>query len=284
MRRYAALVTVLLLVVAGAVPAMANTTGMLVITTDTTLTEDHDGPVSIVADGVTLDCDTRTVFGTDSEEGFGILLRGVTGVTVKNCTVFGYEVGILIEDSHNNTIKNNVATGVGDSAYRIDGGTGNTLMDNLAQNSGSHGFELAYSGYNTLLGNTSVNNDDVSPNGAGYAINDYSHSNVLRGNQATENDSGLLLTTYVSDNDVIGNVFSGNVHGVVINSFSTDNTLINNQVTNNTWLGLHAYFFAPDNLLVRNTICDNGESADFNLYYDEDSEPIVKMSNEICDI
>ena len=284
MRRYTAGITVLLLAVAGAIPAMADAKGTLVITSDTTLTEDHDGDVVVDADGVTLDCGGHAISGYDSDEGFGVLLRDVTAVTVKNCNVFGDVVGILIEDSHDNTIKNNVAIGGDDSAYRIDSGTGNTLMGNLARDSGSHGFELAYSSHNTLLGNTSVNNDDKSPNGAGFAINDFSHSNVLRSNQATENDSGLLLTTYVSDNDVIGNAFSGNVTGVVINSFSTGNTLIKNQVTSNTWLGLHAYFFAPDNLLVGNTICDNGEPGDINLYYGQDSQPIIKNNTEICGI
>jgi parallel beta-helix repeat protein len=284
MRRYAALVTVLLFVVAGAVPAIADTTGTLVITTDTTLTEDHDGPISIVADGVTLDCDGHAVSGYDSEEGVGILLRGVSGATVKNCTVFGDVVGILIDDSHNNTVKNNVATGGLDSAFRIDGGTGNTLKGNHAEFSGSHGFELAFASHNTLLRNTSENNHFVSPNGAGFAINDYSHSNVLRDNEATSNFSGLLLSTYVIENDVIGNDFSDNVAGVLINEFATDNTLINNQMTNNTWIGLVAFNSSSGNLLVGNTLCDNGESADFNLHYDEDSEPIVKKNNEICDI
>lgn len=39
-----------------AVPVAANTSGTMYISADTTLTEDHDGRIEIVADNVTLDC------------------------------------------------------------------------------------------------------------------------------------------------------------------------------------------------------------------------------------
>ena len=53
----------------------------LIVTADTTLTEDHDGNVVLDADGVTLDCNGRTVTGADA--GIGILLVERNGVTVQ---------------------------------------------------------------------------------------------------------------------------------------------------------------------------------------------------------
>ena len=256
------------------------TDGLWEVSTDTTLTEDHDGAIHIVADGVTLDCDGYTVSDIVVEESIaGIVLRDVTGVTVKSCIVFGPDFGILIENSHNNTIKNNVATGGTDSAFRIDGGTGNTLKNNHAEFSGSHGFEFAFASHNTLLRNTSENNHlSFSENGAGFALNDFSHSNVLKGNEASSNFSGLLISTYSTDNKVIKNDFSGNVIGVLVGEFSTANKLLKNQMTDNDEIGFAALGNSPDNVLIRNKLCRNGEA---NLLYDDDSEPILKK-NKIC--
>jgi hypothetical protein len=41
--------------------AEGNTSSLLVITADTMLTEDHDGPIEIAADNVTLHCGRHTV-------------------------------------------------------------------------------------------------------------------------------------------------------------------------------------------------------------------------------
>jgi hypothetical protein len=49
-----ALSTVIL--VLGLMPTVSATSGTLVITSNTTLTEDHAGEIVIAADGVTLDC------------------------------------------------------------------------------------------------------------------------------------------------------------------------------------------------------------------------------------
>ena len=57
--------------------ASAGTLSLLV---DTTLTEDHDGDIIIAADGITVDCDDRSV--TESGSGIGIFLGNQTGVTI----------------------------------------------------------------------------------------------------------------------------------------------------------------------------------------------------------
>ena len=72
------------------------TTGPLVITSDTTLTEDHDGNIVIAANDVTLDCAGHTVTGPGSGSPFvGILLDGTSGVSVKDCQVTAFENGII---------------------------------------------------------------------------------------------------------------------------------------------------------------------------------------------
>jgi hypothetical protein len=101
MRRTVLFLAVIALVIAVDPPAPA-TTGTMVITTDTTLTEDHDaGSVDVgiefAADDVTLDCAGYTVSGGGI--GSGILIEGHTGVTVKNCLVTAFSSGIVIGGS-----------------------------------------------------------------------------------------------------------------------------------------------------------------------------------------
>ena len=68
-------------------PVHANTSGTLVIASNTTLTEDHDGNIVIEADNVTLDCVGHTITGPGDN---GIFFQFRTGVTVKNCRVTGF--------------------------------------------------------------------------------------------------------------------------------------------------------------------------------------------------
>ena len=67
-----------------------GTTGTLMITTDTTLTEDHTGDIYVRADNVTLNCDNHTVTGRVLIGLFPGVLESRSGVTVKNCQALGF--------------------------------------------------------------------------------------------------------------------------------------------------------------------------------------------------
>jgi len=83
--------------------ASGATSGTLVVKENMKLKADHQRSISIEADNVTLDCAGHTVTGSGS--GFGILLESQSGVTVNNCDVSGFEHGVALFDSSNNTIK-----------------------------------------------------------------------------------------------------------------------------------------------------------------------------------
>jgi hypothetical protein len=81
----------------------------LIVTEDTTLTEDHFGEVYIEADGVTLDGNGHTITGPGVwmwnstqrmwDVSWGIKIKGRTGVTVKNCHVTNFAYGTFGEAS-----------------------------------------------------------------------------------------------------------------------------------------------------------------------------------------
>ena len=156
---------------AGAVNTFVDNTGFgleptLVITEDTTLESDYAGSIVIAADGVTLDCAGFEIFGRDQEPrtqptvvGVGIELRQRRNVTIENCAVKGFEVGIGLWLSHENTIRNN------------------TVKDSLT------GIWMARSHDNTVTGNTIPFLDVASEISGGSVAINRSRGNTVEGNQ-----------------------------------------------------------------------------------------------------
>ncbi|HSD33405.1 MAG TPA: right-handed parallel beta-helix repeat-containing protein [Gemmatimonadales bacterium] len=91
-----------------AINAVADTSGTLTITSNTTLTENHNGSIWIEADNVTLDCAGHTITGPgESPYNSGVLVLSYSGVTVKNCLVTSFDQGIQVADSVGVTAANN---------------------------------------------------------------------------------------------------------------------------------------------------------------------------------
>ena len=89
-------------------PAALGTTGTMVVTTDTTLAEDHQGQIVVRSSGVTLDCGGHRITGPGT---VGIEVLG-TGATVQSCEVGGFGLGILVR-SDGNVIRDNRLTANG---------------------------------------------------------------------------------------------------------------------------------------------------------------------------
>ena len=74
-------------------PAASASSGTLVITSNTTLTEDHYGSIVIAADNVTLDGAGRPVSTDPAFSLHGVLVSGHSGVTIKNVRASGFNQG-----------------------------------------------------------------------------------------------------------------------------------------------------------------------------------------------
>jgi hypothetical protein len=166
------------------------TTGPLTITTNTTLSEDHEGNIVIAADWITLNCNGHAIKALlDGTVAHGIELRGRTGVTVENwhiratyrerwevasekakkiyeeiygifilraqsitinnCIIEGWGVGIKLgvpevgqDEGGNhriwhNELRSNIADGLD-----CDGSDANDYWDNESHDNGQNGFEF----------------------------------------------------------------------------------------------------------------------------------------------
>ncbi len=231
------LVLSILLVIAVLPFPVWGTTGTLVITMNTTLSEDHFGNIIIDADNITLDCAGHAVTGSGS--GTGILIQSKTGVTVKNCNVSNFRDGIVLRFGSGNTLQDNTASGNDVSGFIISNTSDNTLTGNTARDNGSIGFNLGSASDNAFTENTARNN---GVNGflifwAGPPALPTSGNTFTR-NIAIENGFAGFAIGSARDNTLMENTASSNAIGFNLFTFSvtavSGNTIFHNNIIDNT--------------------------------------------------
>lgn len=156
----------------------------------------------------------------------------MSGVTVKNCQVRNFGIGIFLQSSSGNTLIKNRAThntSSGSGGFRLSFSDGNILEDNFAYRNSGRGFVLDTSSGNTLMRNAAIQND-------------------FRGFDLTLSSNGNSLTE-----NTAGRNFSA---GFVISDQSTGNTLTENESIRSSSEGFA--IFSAGNTLTENIANDNG--------------------------
>ena len=157
------------------------TSGALDIASDTKLHEDHVGPITFVADSVTLNCNGHQVSAPGEFQ--TILIQERTRITVKNCKITGAVYGIYVVRSTDIVIKDNIAFGNEGTGMFFTGSQSLTIKNNVATNNGVAGMDVQFVTNSTVQHNTASNNGFF-----GFLIlvadgNTFSH-NVASGNTA----------------------------------------------------------------------------------------------------
>lgn len=240
-------------------PTTSATSGTLVITADTVLSEDHVGHIVIAADNVTLNCAGYTVAAPDLP-GFAGAINvdpGRTGVTIKRCKVVGSSVnGIYAPDVSNSRYENNVLLGNANHGMHIDGGTGNVVVGNTSRNNGALG--IVFTG--VVDSEIRANLLEHNVNWAGVALFDGSQRINVIGNTSRANAFGFLIESGSTGNTLAANTAERNqLQGIALTG-SNSNVLANNTSVANGWDG----FFlndSDDNVLTGNTANQNGDHA-----------------------
>jgi parallel beta-helix repeat protein len=104
------LVIALLALAPGVIAECEAAFDLMQITKDTTLcNKAYDVPsgITIRTDNVVLDCNGAIIRGTAVQDGQGIIIDNADSVTVKNCNILNYDVGIYVKDANRNTIIQN---------------------------------------------------------------------------------------------------------------------------------------------------------------------------------
>lgn len=118
-----------------------------------TLTQDLNGTIGIVADGVTLDGDSHTLTGPRLNGG---LIFNASYVTVKNLTIRGFWNGILISGGSHNTLSHNTLQENEYGIY-VDASDANIVRNNnISYN--TFGIYVEFSDNNTVYNNCFILN------------------------------------------------------------------------------------------------------------------------------
>lgn len=260
-------------------PWAAASSGTMVITTDTTLTEDHQGNILVNASKVTLDCAGHTVSGP-GVEGFngGIeVAGGLSGVTVRRCNVTAFEVNGIFGGGTDIRIEANVAYNNANHGIHLAGGTGFVALSNTCRANGGIGIVFTEASNGWIIQNTVEDNH----NWAGIMLMDESHDNFVLGNTSLRNSIGIVLDgatknqirfNNASSNDTQGivllrsanrnlvefNTANQNSSGIDLDDGSTSNDVRNNQANHNSAEGFRVYQ-SNQNLLRANVADKNGK-------------------------
>lgn len=195
------------------------------ITTDTRLSADV-GPcpgvgLVVAADGITLDLGGHEVLGDTEARSTGaigpfgrdqpgILLRRVSGVTVTNGTVTGFDAGVAVMGGGGNTVRR--ITAAGNVNYRMVTGRDARLED-IDPVTGpfcwfGDGISVFNSNDNVLSENVTRGNGPFS----GIALVGFSDHNVVRNNRTVGNNVvNKVPGTDPDPVDVVGNSICGGI-------------------------------------------------------------------------
>ncbi|HEU5257967.1 MAG TPA: right-handed parallel beta-helix repeat-containing protein [Vicinamibacterales bacterium] len=249
-------------------PSKANTFGTLYISTNTTLTDNHEGDVVITTDNITLDCGGHVI---SADLPVGILVQDRSNVTIRNCEVSGFTRGVLVLNSIGNTLLANTANH-NDYGFALAFASGNQLIGNTANNNSFAGFGPGRSVGNTFSANT------ANLNGTnGFEIHLYSDRNVFSENTANNNGAAGFGLGSSSNNHLAGDIANGNNGSGFGLSQSNSNILEDNTAIRNAFAGF-ALGESSSNTLLSNRAKNNLAgfyltSSSFNTLESNDGTP-----------
>ena len=278
------------------IKADGSVEGTTDITTDDNVTYSFTANISdsivVEKDNIVIDGAGYTVEG--SRTGLGIYLFHRSNVTVKNAKVMKFRLGILLDDSRNNTLIGNSITNNGYYGVLLYRSSNNTLRSNNmtdnGYNFGVDGRELPHflhdidasnlvdgkpvyyllnqhnliinsstfpdSGYLALINSTkiTVENLTLTNNWQGLLLANITNSSII-GNNVTNNYYGIWLSDS-SNNTIVENTVTKNCEGIWLYG-SSNNAIVENTVTKNYWEAGIRLLKSSNNTLSGNTMTDN---------------------------
>lgn len=177
--------------------------------------------LNIVSDGVVLDCAGHSITGSASAF-TGVYLDGRTGVTIRNCSLSGFSVGVYASSSSSTTLAGNTLSGNRSTGVTLSAGSSNMLSANTITGNGGSGVNLFSSSSNALTGNT------ISANQGSGVLLLSSSANTLADNTVGSNLGGGIAFSGGGDNVVNRNRFLANQSYELSNDVSIDNDYTQN--------------------------------------------------------
>jgi parallel beta-helix repeat protein len=177
----------------------------------------------------------------------GIILENVRNGAIENVISQWNSGSILLEDSQNNRLENNVCTNDGDESIHLQNSQNNTILNNTVKNTYGYGILLENSDNNTISNNT------VRESWAGVRLSMGSDNNTISGNTLENNDWGIYLRES-SNNIISNNMVRNNFDGIHLTENSDNNTIDNNTVETPWGDGINIQQGSDNNTITNNTV------------------------------
>ncbi len=253
---------------------------------------------TVNASDVTIDCNGYSIFynANGSNNAFGVVARGLSNITVKNCLIqdtnysgtYGYGINFTAVNSsfilNNSIYTNGTASSYG--IYLFKNSYENTITNNTISTFGnvsglSYGI---YLGSNSSKNNITLNNITTNGTTANYGIylDTDEYNNTLRGNTiqargSTNLNHGIYLKTRASWNRVTSNnvTTQGTTtnYGIVLETAAANNTLDLNTISTQGGTGGSNYGIyitaagSENNTISYNNITTNGSGTNnYGIY------------------
>ncbi|MFH1424078.1 MAG: NosD domain-containing protein [archaeon] len=267
------------------------------------LTDCSGHGLNVTVSNAIIDCSGVTLTGDYGSSDYGIVMDGQTNVTIRNCSLDQFGVGIRIINSnftlvynnsfptttsnfiytaisftgtnYNNTVSNNTVLAYGEGTSISLGGFNNGTVSNnyvLGNNDPLDStvalIGMSDSSYTTIVNNT-MNNSYQRGISAGYPSN----FNTIANNTIwSSGNYGLYVKG--TNNTLSGNTITdGGSSGISIDSNAHGNIITNNTITSSSGNGI--YILSADNCRVYDNVISGGSSsgiyisnAESNLVYD----------------
>jgi len=278
-----------------------------------TLTQDVTTSLEIATSNIVLDCNENNRYSiTGNGTDYGVLIIGKESVTIKNCKISNFSVGIYLNNSNNihliendvsyningislsfsthNELESNRVTHNNYSGVFLYFSSQNKLKDNFVANNNS-GIYLQYSGENLLRRNGMENNNynfgiyvwlGIYSSQILGEINDVDDSNTVDGKSiyywvdrhglTIPSNGGCVILVNSSNITVKGLEIKNNSHGILLINTSSS-TITENNLENNL-NGLVLSFNSNNNQIIANKINKNS----FGLEIHKSSGNLVRKN------
>src|SRR5207247_711667 len=210
LRRFNLLLVLTVLLASGPVvmPTAAEPTEPMILTSDTTLSEDHTGA-------------NNPGDNQARSHDIGFYLSGSAANNLSDNIAEGNAPAFYLDSSAGNTLDHNTANH-NTIGYRLVGSSGNTLANNQGSDNNTD-YSLQFSDNNILQANTANGLAD------GFSLF-RSNGNTLTGNTASQNDQAGFRVVASTDNTITGNTIDSNNYGILVcKTVLRQNTLLPNK-------------------------------------------------------
>ncbi len=210
--------------------------------------------ILISHDNVILDCRRFTLDGGSATNSIGVKVTA-DGVTVKNCMIEDFSIGIKLEDSDGSTVTKNTLTS-NDLGINLESGSDDNAITANISTENMEGIRIVSSNFNEIERNTLIENSIH-----GIRI-DGSDSNIIRLNDATENTrTGIMLLDDADSNTIRKNTSNNNRNGISVCDDCDSNILTLNTANSNVEFGF-VDFTVPLTNTYKNNKCSQNVDDD----------------------